>query len=93
MRIKPVEMDFDYGKAFGGDPPDAYERLLLDAIKGDPTLYGRWDWVELAWELLQPVLDRWGSSDPKFPSYEAGTWGPAEANTLIERAGRRWHQP
>src|SRR3990170_3472854 len=58
LRIKPVEMDFDYGRAFGGEPPEAYERLLLDAMKGDATLYARGDWVDLAWRLLQPVLDR-----------------------------------
>ena len=94
LRIKPVEMEFDYGKAFGGEPPEAYERLLLDAMKGDATLYARGDWVTMAWELLQPVLDTWAGGDPhKFPNYEAGTWGPAEANTLIERSGRRWRRP
>src|SRR4030095_7636623 len=55
-RIKAVEMDFDYHQAFGGEPPEAYERLLLDAMKGDATLYARGDWVDLAWELLEPVL-------------------------------------
>jgi len=92
LRIKPVEMDFDYGSAFGGEPPEAYERLLLDAMKGDATLYARGDWVDLAWELLGPVLGRWAVSDVKFPNYEAGTWGPAEADTLIERGGRRWRR-
>ena len=90
LRIKPVEMDFDYGRAFGGEPPEAYERLLLDAMKGDATLYARREWVDLAWRLLQPVLDRWAAVEPKFPSYEAGTWGPFEADALMERAGRRW---
>jgi glucose-6-phosphate 1-dehydrogenase len=94
LRIEPVEMDFDYGRAFGGEPPEAYERLLLDAMKGDGTLYARGDWVDMAWELLGPVLDAWAVGDPnKFPNYEAGTWGPAEANTLIERSGRRWRRP
>jgi glucose-6-phosphate 1-dehydrogenase len=94
LRIKPVEMEFDYGQAFGGEPPEAYERLLLDAMKGDATLYARGDWVMMAWELLQPVLSGWGAGDPrKFPNYEAGTWGPAEADTLIERSGRRWRRP
>jgi glucose-6-phosphate 1-dehydrogenase len=93
-RIKAVEMDFDYHQAFGGEPPEAYERLLLDAMKGDATLYARGDWVDLAWELLEPVLQAWGRGDPrKFPNYEAGTWGPAEADTLIEREGRAWHKP
>ena len=58
------------------------------------TLYARGDWVMMAWELLQPVLDAWTSGDPrKFPNYEAGTWGPSEADTLIERSGRRWRRP
>jgi glucose-6-phosphate 1-dehydrogenase len=90
LRIKPVEMDFDYGQAFGGEPPEAYERLILDAMKGDATLYARGDWVDLAWELLSPVLDRWATGDAKLGAYEAGSWGPPEADTLIERAGRRW---
>ncbi|HEU5191122.1 MAG TPA: glucose-6-phosphate dehydrogenase [Methylomirabilota bacterium] len=93
-RIKAVEMDFDYHQSFGGEPPEAYERLLLDAMKGDATLYARGDWVDLAWELLGPVLHVWGSGDPrKFPNYEAGGWGPAEADTLIERDGRAWRRP
>jgi glucose-6-phosphate 1-dehydrogenase len=93
-RIKAVEMDFDYHQAFGSEPPEAYERLLLDVMKGDATLYARGDWVDLAWELLEPVLQAWGSGDPrKFPNYEAGTWGPAEADTLIERDGRAWRRP
>ncbi|HKZ05540.1 MAG TPA: glucose-6-phosphate dehydrogenase [Methylomirabilota bacterium] len=93
-RIKAVEMEFDYHKAFGGEPPEAYERLLVDAMKGDPTLFARGDWVDLAWELLDPVLQAWGAGDPrKFPNYEAGTWGPAEADTLIERDGREWRRP
>ena len=93
-RIKAVEMEFDYHKAFGGEPPEAYERLLLDAMKGDPTLFARGDWVDLAWELLDPVLQAWNAGDPrKFPNYEAGTWGPAEADTLIEREGREWRRP
>jgi glucose-6-phosphate 1-dehydrogenase len=94
LRIKPVEMDFDYGRAFGGEPPEAYERLLLDAMKGDATLYARGDWVDIAWELLAPILDTWQFGDPvKFPNYEAGTWGPSEADTLIEQTGRRWRRP
>ena len=93
LRIKSVDMDFDYGRAFGGEPPEAYERLLLDAMKGDATLYARGDWVDLAWQLIDPMLDRWASSPVKFPNYEAGSWGPAEADTLIERGGRRWRHP
>ena len=94
LRIKQVEMDFDYGRAFGGEPPEAYERLLLDAMKGDATLYARGDWVDIAWELLGPVLDGWAQGGPgKVPNYESGTWGPAEADTMLETLGRRWHKP
>jgi glucose-6-phosphate 1-dehydrogenase len=93
-RIKLVDMDFDYQKAFGAEPPEAYERLLLDAMKGDATLFARGDWVDLSWELLEPVVQAWAKGDPrKFPNYEAGTWGPAEADTLLEREGRTWRRP
>ena len=68
--------------------------LLVTASCGDATLYARGDWVDLAWELLEPVLQAWGHGDPrKFPNYEAGTWGTAEADTLIERDGRTWRRP
>jgi glucose-6-phosphate 1-dehydrogenase len=93
LRIKPVEMDFDYGRAFGGEPPEAYERLLLDAMKGDATLYARGDWVDNAWELLAPVLDAWATGDPKkIPIYEAGTWGPIEADALMQDKARHWRR-
>jgi glucose-6-phosphate 1-dehydrogenase len=94
LRIASVNMDFDYGQAFGGEPPEAYERLLLDAMKGDATLYARGEWVDIAWEILAPVQERWSAGDPRqIPSYEAGTWGPAEADVMIEGTGRRWRQP
>jgi glucose-6-phosphate 1-dehydrogenase len=94
LRISPVEMDFDYARVFGGEPPEAYERLLLDAMKGDATLYARADWVDLAWALLVPVLESWGAGNPAtlFP-YEAGTWGPPEADALMQREGRSWRTP
>src|SRR5207244_3194127 len=60
LKLAPVTLDFKYGEVFGAEPPEAYERLLLDAIHGDATLYARGDWVEQAWALLQPVLDAWG---------------------------------
>jgi glucose-6-phosphate 1-dehydrogenase len=93
LQLKPVTMDFRYGAVFGGETPDAYERLLLDAINGDATLYARGDWVEHAWGVLEPVLRTWADGDPpKFPNYEAGTWGPPEAETFIEREGRKWRK-
>jgi glucose-6-phosphate 1-dehydrogenase len=94
VKLGPVTLDFKYGEVFGGDPPEAYERLLLDAINGDSTLYARGDWVEQAWSLLDPVLGAWGRTpDPSFPNYEAGTWGPGEADAFIARDGGTWHNP
>jgi glucose-6-phosphate 1-dehydrogenase len=93
LRLKPVTMDFRYGEVFGAEPPEAYERLLLDAINGDATLYARGDWVEHAWAVLEPVLQAWSTGDPpKLPNYEAGTWGPPEADAFIERDGRKWRR-
>ena len=93
LRLRPVTMDFRYGAVFGGEPPEAYERLLLDAINGDATLYARGDWVEHAWAALEPVLRRWSSDPPpKFPNYEAGSWGPPEADAFLERDGRKWRR-
>jgi glucose-6-phosphate 1-dehydrogenase len=94
LKLSPVTMDFRYGALFGAEPPEAYERLLLDAFNGDPTLYARGDWVEQAWAVLEPVLHHWGGgAPPKFPNYEAGSWGPAEADAFIERDGRKWRRP
>ncbi len=94
LKLGPVRLDFRYGEVFGGEPPEAYERLLLDAIHGDATLYARGDWVEQAWQLLAPVLDAW-AEDPAVPlsPYEAGSWGPAEADDFIARDGGRWRAP
>jgi glucose-6-phosphate 1-dehydrogenase len=93
LKLGPVTLDFKYGEVFGAEPPEAYERLLLDAIHGDATLYARGDWVEQAWALLQPVLDAWGSGLAGLPTYEAGTWGPPEADAFITRDGGAWRQP
>ena len=94
LKLGPVRLDFRYGEVFGGEPPEAYERLLLDAIHGDATLYARGDWVEHAWQLLGPVLEGW-AEDPAVPLcvYEAGSWGPAEAEAFIARDGGAWRTP
>jgi glucose-6-phosphate 1-dehydrogenase len=92
VKLGTVNMDFRYGEVFGGQSPEAYERLLLDAINGDATLYARGDWVEHAWSLLQPVLDVWAAGGEPQP-YEAGTWGPPAADEFIRRDGGIWHQP
>ena len=96
MEVRSVSMDFSYGTSFSDDLPDAYERLLLDVMLGDPTLFPRWDEVEQAWQAVQPILDRWAEAPPpEFPSYEAGSWGPKAADELIARGrpGRRWRRP
>ncbi len=92
-RIRWVNMDFRYGASFGSASPEAYERLLLDCILGDSTLYARRDMTERGWEIVMPILEVWQSTKPTFPNYEAGTWGPQAADELIERDGRRWRRP
>ena len=87
-----VNMDFDYGEAFGVPSPTAYQRLLHDCLIGDATLYSRADAIESAWRICQPILDRWAESPEEIPKYEAGTWGPAEADQLIESEGRYWRK-
>lgn len=93
--IRDVNMDFRYGASFGVQLAEAYERLLLDCILGDSTLYARKDMTERGWELVMPILDEWAATKDKvdFPNYEAGTWGPKESHDLIERDGRRWRRP
>jgi glucose-6-phosphate 1-dehydrogenase len=90
--VRPVNMDFRYGASFGGSPPEAYERLLLDAMLGDPALFTRSDAVFAAWEILTPVLDAWAEGASPLQFYEAGSWGPDRATDLVERDGRAWHR-
>ena len=93
LKISPVKLEFKYHEVFGGEPPEAYERLLLDAIHGDPTLYSRGDWIEQAWRLTQPILDHWAHEPGPLPQYEAGSWGPPEADAFIARDGGKWRRP
>jgi glucose-6-phosphate 1-dehydrogenase len=93
-RIQPVKMDFRYGASFGAGPPEAYERLLLDCMLGDSTLFTRKDEVERAWEIVTAIREGWDRMPaPAFPDYEAGSWGPAEADELLRREGRAWRKP
>lgn len=90
VRIYPVKLEFNYS-SFGDSTPEAYERLILDVMAGDPTLFMRRDAVRSAWEFVMPILDHWEHSRVRFlPEYRAGTWGPLEADRLIEADGRRW---
>ena len=92
LHIDPVQMDFYYLTSFGQDPPDAYERLLLDCNLGDSTLFARRDEVELAWEFVDGILGAWSSGQgPPLLTYRAGTWGPAEADELVRRDRHHWY--
>jgi glucose-6-phosphate 1-dehydrogenase len=94
LRTRSVDMDFGYGAAFGGSNADAYDRLLLDCMMGDQTLFTRADEVEAAWRVVTPALTVWESrTDPaNIPTYEAGTWEPEAAEQLLNRDGRRWRR-
>ena len=96
MRIESVNMDFFYGSSFQRASPDAYERLLLDCMLGDATLFAREDEVEEAWRVCTAILAGWRAHPPDrihCPNYEAGTWGPAEADDFMRRDGREWRRP
>ena len=90
--LRPVNMDFAYGTSFLRASPDAYERLLLDALLGDATLFIRWDEVERAWEIMNPLVERWRDSADGLALYDAGSWGPPEADALLAREGRAWRR-
>ena len=90
MGIRTVHMDFMYGGAFRMELPDAYERLILDAMLGDQTLFTRSDEVEEQWAIVDAIVASWPRDRPAFPNYAAGTWGPVAADELIERDGREW---
>jgi glucose-6-phosphate 1-dehydrogenase len=93
LDIRPVTMDFTYGTAFSTDAPDAYETLILDAMLGDQSLFTRADEVEAAWSIVTPIHDAWlDQPAPAFPNYGAGSWGPEDADELLERDGRHWRR-
>ena len=91
--VCPVVMDFQYASAFGVNSANGYERLLLDAMLGDQTLFAHRDGVEATWRLYTPVLEAWAKAKSRdFPNYRSGTWGPKAADGLIGRDGRQWHR-
>ena len=91
MRLGTVDMNFEYQEYFGKQPSTGYERLLHDCMIGDQTLFQRADMVEAGWSVVNPILDLWKALPPRnFPNYVSGTWGPKEADELLERDGRRW---
>ncbi|MHB8281633.1 MAG: glucose-6-phosphate dehydrogenase [bacterium] len=92
MEIDPVELSFFYKSSFKGTPPEAYERLLYDIMEGDQTLFYRTDNMLTAWKLITDIINGWKSLPaPSFPNYESGSWGPKEADDLINKDGRTWH--
>jgi glucose-6-phosphate 1-dehydrogenase len=94
VKVGAVDMDFNYVEHFGEQLSTGYERLLYDCMIGDATLFQRADMVEASWEIVDPILDVWSAIPPRdFPNYEAGSWGPEEADELLAREGRAWKNP
>ena len=91
MEVRDVSMDFLYGEAFTEASPEAYERLLLDVLLGDATLFPRNSEVEASWAVIDPLEEFWAGQEPAF--YRAGEWGPKEADDMLARDGRRWRRP
>jgi glucose-6-phosphate 1-dehydrogenase len=90
-RLETVTMDFSYEEHFKAEPTTGYETLLFDAMIGDQTLFHRMDMVEAGWQVVAPILDEWKKDTrSRIPIYEAGSWGPSEADLLIERDARQW---
>ncbi len=90
MSVRPVNMDFRYGTTFGLHLASAYERLLLDCMLGDPTLFDRADSVEAAWRIVMPFMEGWAADEAPLPTYASGSWGPAEADGLLLKDGKHW---
>jgi glucose-6-phosphate 1-dehydrogenase len=93
MEIRQVNMDFAYGESFTESSPEAYERLILDVLLGDPPLFPQHEEVELSWQILDPILDYWGSLDDRPQEYTPGSWGPECSDEMLARDGRVWRRP
>jgi glucose-6-phosphate 1-dehydrogenase len=91
--LRDVAMDFRYGSTFGSNTPEAYERLLLDAMRGDATLFTRADEAEQQWAFVEPILAAWQENPTPPPMYDAGSWGPEASHELLAADGRRWRKP
>ena len=91
MRTQTVDMRFQYDTGFGSDNlPDAYERLLIDALQGDASLFARSDEIELSWRLVDPILEAWQRGAAPLSFYEPGSWGPRESDMMLARDGFAW---
>jgi glucose-6-phosphate 1-dehydrogenase len=94
MKLSPVNMDFSYKTSFNAETPDAYERLIVDCMLGDSTLFIRRDEVEGAWKIIDSIIAGWQNTHRHaLPTYEAGVWGPYAADELIRRDHREWWNP
>jgi len=92
MEVRDVTMDFSYGHAFTESSPEAYERLILDVLLGDPPLFPRQEEVARSWEILDPITAYWAKhGQPE--QYRSGTWGPSAADAMMARDGRTWRRP
>ena len=92
FEVRKASMEFSYGAGFEEHYPEAYERVILDALRGDPTLFIRADEVGRSWKIVDPILAQWAADDRPIPLYQAATWGPREATDLLARDGRRWRE-
>ena len=92
LSIRPVPMEFHFADTFKSEPPEAYERLILDALLGDSTLFARADSIESCWELVTPIVEAWADAAVPMSVYEAGSWGPAAADSLVAPA-EGWRDP
>ena len=93
MEIREVNMDFAYGGSFTESSPEAYERLILDVLLGDPPLFPQHEEVELSWEILDPILDYWAGLKDVPEPYEPGSWGPPGSDEMLARDGFSWRRP
>ena len=93
MEVRDVSMDFGYGRAFTESSPEAYERLILDVLLGDPPLFPRHEEVELSWRILDPIEEYWAAHTEPLDQYPAGGWGPQSAHDMLAREGRHWRVP
>jgi len=92
-QVRDVTMDFGYGHAFTEASPEAYERLILDVLLGDPPLFPRHEEVELSWKILDPIEQFWEAQGGPLEQYSPGSWGPASATAMLARDGRSWRRP
>jgi glucose-6-phosphate 1-dehydrogenase len=92
MEVRDVTMDFSYGRAFTESSPEAYERLILDVLLGEPSLFPVAEEIERSWEILDPILNYWAHKGKPDP-YPPGSWGPPSADEMLARTGRTWRHP